>query len=61
MFAMPQVYKLITPHFLYTLRMNANARTTLVNQGGIVEVTASFWTSLTVEAHSCVLRRPRHR
>ena len=40
--AMSQVYKLVTPHFLYTLRMNANARTTLVNQGGIVEVSARF-------------------
>ena len=40
-----QVYKLLTPHFVYTLRMNANARTTLINQPqkttGILEVKPS--------------------
>ena len=43
--ALAQVYKLITPHFLYTLRMNANARSTLINQDpltGILEVIACF-------------------
>jgi hypothetical protein len=37
---MPQVYKLLTPHFVYTLRMNANARSALVNQTGLLEVSA---------------------
>ena len=35
---MLQVYKLLTPHFVFTLRMNANARTTLTNVTGILEV-----------------------
>jgi hypothetical protein len=38
--APPQVFKLLSPHFVYTLRMNANARSTLINQTGILEVSA---------------------
>ena len=38
-----QVYKLLTPHFMFTLRMNANARTTLTNVTGILEVNSRRW------------------
>ena len=32
-----QVFQLMQPHFLYTLDINANARSTLINAGGTVE------------------------
>ena len=35
--ARPQVYKLMLPHFRYTLQINANARNSLINAGGIIE------------------------
>ena len=38
--ALSQVFKLLSPHFVFTLRMNANARSTLINQTGILEVSA---------------------
>ena len=36
-----QVYKLMVPHWAFTLRINANARSILVNAGGLVE---NCWT-----------------
>ena len=32
-----QVFQLMQPHFRYTLDINANARSTLINADGIVE------------------------
>ena len=32
------MYKLLQPHFRYTMRINCAARTSLINAGGIVEV-----------------------
>jgi hypothetical protein len=32
-----QVYKLMVPHFRYTLNINRNARSSLINAGGIIE------------------------
>jgi hypothetical protein len=32
-----QVYKLMVPHWAYTLEINANARAALINAGGIIE------------------------
>lgn len=34
-----QVYKLLQPHFRYTLRINCNARKELICAGGIIENT----------------------
>lgn len=34
-----QVYKLLFPHFRYTLNINAAARGNLINAGGIIERT----------------------
>jgi hypothetical protein len=32
-----QVYKLMMPHWALTMQINANARASLVNAGGVVE------------------------
>ena len=32
-----QLYKLLEPHFRYTLRINCNARAALISAGGIIE------------------------
>jgi lipoxygenase/linoleate 9S-lipoxygenase len=32
-----QVYKLMLPHFRYTMNINASARSSLINAGGIIE------------------------
>jgi lipoxygenase/linoleate 9S-lipoxygenase len=34
---MGQVFKLMQPHFRYTMNINSNARNTLINAGGVVE------------------------
>ena len=34
---MHTIYKLLHPHFRYTLEINARARQSLVNAGGIIE------------------------
>ena len=33
------MYKLLQPHFRYTMRINCAARTNLINAGGLVEKT----------------------
>ena len=35
-----QVFQLLQPHFRYTLAINANARSSLINAGGVVEKVA---------------------
>jgi hypothetical protein len=37
-----QVFQLLQPHFRYTLSINANARSSLINAGGVVEKVALF-------------------
>ena len=37
-----QVFQLLQPHFRYTLAINANARSSLINAGGVVEKVAPF-------------------
>jgi hypothetical protein len=32
-----QVYKLMMPHWAFTMQINANARSSLINAGGIIE------------------------
>ena len=39
--AMHPIYRLLHPHFRYTLEINARARQSLVNAGGIIET--CFW------------------
>ena len=34
-----QVFKLMRPHYRYTLHINANARAILINAGGVLEQT----------------------
>ena len=47
-----QVYQLMMPHYHYTFQINAEARSGLINGGGLVEKvppsfpTASSWCSL---------------
>lgn len=35
--AVHPVFKLMLPHFRYTLNINSNARTSLINGGGVIE------------------------
>ena len=49
-----QVFQLLQPHFRYTLSINANARSSLINAGGVVEKVAPFPPTMT-EVIICTL------
>ena len=49
------IYKLLRPHFRYTMAINARARATLINKGGIIDKIFAIGGEGKVEAFKKVL------